>query len=111
VAIGAQEDALSRFHSKSLERVRNTSRAHRYSLVVRVEVVKVQRCDVPVITADATATPGLGDEDLLEPPTPAGDRLRSTPLAAVIATALQKELRLAMIPAHHPDLEQSRVLR
>jgi hypothetical protein len=100
MAIGTQEDALCSLGSHLLDRPREASPRQAEFLLARIDVMEVERSAAAVVSADLAAPAGFSYEQQLRAATPVHHALHAAPLAAVVAPALQHELRAPVCAAH-----------
>jgi hypothetical protein len=91
VAVGAQQDALSRLLARVSDTPRSSVARQPESLLSTVYVVELQCGDTAAIATDAAAPARLLDEDPLEPSTAVGDVFLAAELAPVGSTWIEPE--------------------
>src|SRR4051812_1953737 len=75
VAVRTEQHALGRLGAKLLDRPRQPATTEPETLRLRIDVMKVERSDAAVVSAEPTTAPGLVDEHALRALAAAGDRL------------------------------------
>src|SRR5437764_801546 len=73
--------------------------------------MELERTRVPVVATDHAPSAGLLDENRLQLLPVANHSVGATPLAAVVAAALERELGLSVVRASQGDRQKSRLLR
>src|SRR3954451_24837766 len=92
MAIRAEQHALAGLLPQDRQRPRHAVVGEAEALLHRIDVVELQRTDVPVVAAHDARTSGLFDQDLLDLPAPAGDRAAHAPRTPVAASFVAPEL-------------------
>ena len=75
MAVRAEQDALARLGPRAVKRSRNPFATEMEALGRRVEVVELKNADAVRVPTRRASAAGLGDEDLLDPPTARADGL------------------------------------
>src|SRR5450432_3063034 len=103
MAVGAQKDAFSRFGAQSLKRQSDALSTERKPLLRGIDMMELQSTSLPVIAADDASSPGLLDQELLQPAPMLRHRLGATAATAEIAAPLANEVCVAVQPARHSE--------
>ncbi len=102
MAIRAQKHALTSLGTQPRQRQRHALRVDFDPLLVRPNVVEMQRAHAPRVSADRAHSARLAYEDLLHLAATSRYRLGSATPAAVVAPAIAHVLRASVARARHP---------